>query len=211
VLTTVACLFLAPAAARADLISWSYSWDQSPLAIAADGHGTGSVNLAANPGGTVVGNSNIVAVNLNTGSAAPVGTPDTFTHQAYALTLTLTDGPSQASGQLTFAGHFDGTLSATSAALQNTFDGATSQTLQLGHDLYTVTVGPYAPPGAPNATLSGSISAFVSVTAPVVEPQPPPLLAQRAPEPATLVLAALAVPLGALAWRRCSHRTTTWA
>src|SRR5262249_18781221 len=165
-----------------DMIGWSYDWSRSPLSVGADGKGTGSVDLAVNPGGTVSGNSTITVVNLSTSSAATSATPDTFTAKPYALTLRLTDGPSQASRQLTFAGHFDGSLSATSAAIKNTFDGPTTQTLQLGNDTFTVSVGPYTAPGAPNATLSGGISAFVSVNgAPTPVPPPPPPPPRPAP------------------------------
>jgi hypothetical protein len=201
-LTPLALLFLATGAARADLISWSYDWARTPIAVSADGAGTGTINLATNPGGTIVGDSNVVAVNLATSSSATSDVPDTFSNKAYTLTLTLTDGPSQATGQLNFAGHFDGTLSATSASIKNTFSGDTTKTLHLGNDLFTVSIGPYTPPGAPNASLTGSISAFVSlVSGPVPEP-PTPSPAAQAPEPSSLVLAALTLPLWGLARRR---------
>jgi hypothetical protein len=207
-LTPFALLFLATGAARADLIGWSYDWGRTPLAVSADGSGTGAINLATSPGTPIVGDSNIIAVNLTTASSATDTTPDTFTNKAYSLTLTLTDGPSQATGQVTFNGHFDGTLSATNASIKNTFDGDTTKTLRIGNDFFTVTIGPYTPPGAPNASLTGSISAFVSVNqGPVVEP-PVPIPAEQAPEPSTLVLAALALPLWGLARRRGGRLTS---
>jgi hypothetical protein len=206
VTTALALLFLTTGAARADMIGWSYDWSRSPLSVVADGTGTGSVDLAVNPGGTVSGNSTISVVNLSTSSAATSAAPDTFTAKPYTLTLSLTDGPSQATGQMAFAGHFDGTLTSTSAAIKNTFDGPTTQTLQLGNDTFTVSIGPYTAPGAPNATLTGGISAFVSVSgAPTPVPEPPtpvPGPAESAPEPSTLLLAALAAPLWCLAARR---------
>src|SRR5262249_27893176 len=132
-------LFLTTGAARADLIGWTYDWARTPLSVSADGSGTGTINLATNPGGQIVGDSNIVAVNLNTASSASDTAPDTFTNKAYSLTLTLTDGPSQATGQVTFNGHFDGMLSATNASIKNTFDGDTTQTVRIGRDFFTVT------------------------------------------------------------------------
>jgi hypothetical protein len=211
-MTALAWLLGATSAARADLLGWSYDWDRSPISVSADGQGTGTINLATNPGGHIVGDSNIVAVNLNTASSATAGAPDTFTNKPYSLTMTLTDGATQASGQVTFAGHFDGTLTATSASIKNTFDGDTTKTLQVGNDIFTVSIGSYTPPGAPNSVLTGSISAFVSVVQPVPViggPLPPVPLppAAHAPEPSTLVLAVLAVPLWGLACRRRRRRT----
>jgi hypothetical protein len=210
---TLALLFLTAGAARADMIGWSYDWSRSPLSVSADGTGTGSVDLAVNPGGAITGNSTISVVNLSTSSAATNATPDTFTAKPYALTLSLTDGPSQASGQLTFAGHLDGTLTATNAAIKNTFDGPTTQTLKLGNDTFTVSIGPYTAPGAPNASLTGGISAFVTVNgAPIPVPEPPTPLpgpAESAPEPSTLVLAALAAPLWGLAVRARRNRAAS--
>jgi hypothetical protein len=201
----LALLTLATGAARADLVSWSYNWAAGASSVAADGSGTGSINFSVNPGGTIAGSSTISVVNLSTASSATAAAPDTFTARPYALTLSLTDGPSQATGQLTFAGHFDGTLTASSAAILNTFDGPATQSLKLGNDTFTVSIGPYAPPGSPTATLTGGISAFVNVSgppAPVPEPPTPiPGPVESAPEPSTLVLAALAVPLWSLAGR----------
>jgi hypothetical protein len=207
----LALLSLAAGAARADLISWSYNWAAGASSVATDGNGTGSINFSINPGGTIAGDSTISVANLSTASSATAAAPDTFTAKPYSLTLSLTDGPSQASGQLTFAGHLDGTLTATSAAIQNTFDGATTQSLKLGNDTFTVSIGPYSPPGAPTATLTGGISAFVTVNgAPVPVPEPPTPLpgpVESAPEPSTLVLTALAVPLWGLAGRNRRNRT----
>ncbi|SRR5579884_4128764 len=202
VLTLLAWLFLASSAARADLIGWSYDWARSPISVSADGGGTGTINLATNPGGQIVGDSNIVAVNLTTASSAAGDAVDTFTNKAYTLTLTLTDGPTQTTAQATFAGHFDGTLSATNASIRNTFDGDTTKTLRIGNDFYTITIGPYTPPGAPTASLTGSISAFVSVQPGPIPGPPIPIPAEQAPEPSTLVLAALTLPLLGLARRR---------
>jgi hypothetical protein len=210
VLTAFAMLLLATNAAQADLIRWSYDWVRSPLVVTADGAGTGSINLATNPGGSIVGDSNIVAVNLTTASTATADVPDTFANKSYALTLTLTDGPSQAMGQVTFTGQFDGMLTDSSASIKNTFEGDTTQSILVGENFYTVSIGPYTPPGGPNSSLTGSISAFVSVVGGEPIPEPIPTTgfpAEQAPEPSTLVLAALAVPLGALVVRRRGNRT----
>ncbi|MCI0458246.1 MAG: hypothetical protein L0Z62_14875 [Gemmataceae bacterium] len=181
----------------ADFIAWSYAWSRSPLVIAADGDGTGGISLATATDGQALGNSAIGAVVLTTFSSA-AGTIDLFTDKAYNLTLELTDQLSGASGSLTFHGLFNGTLTATAANISNTFTGATTQTLTLGDNVYTVAIGPYSPPGPPGDGSSGAIGAHVSVSGQPTEPpvQDPPGPAggppvQDTPEPAGLILAGL--------------------
>src|SRR5439155_4948853 len=96
-------------------------------------------------------------------------------------------------------GQFDGTLSELSANITNTFTGQTTQSVRLGNNLYTATIGPYAPPGPTNSTNAGTISAFAQV---VVQP----IVIQDVPEPSSLFLAGWAVPLAGFAmwWRRRS-------
>lgn len=172
-------------AVLADFIEWSYAWSRSPLVVAADGEGTGGISLATATDGQAVGNSEIVALNLTTFSSA-AGTIDLFTAKAYRLTLELTDQQSGATGALTFQGQFNGTLTTTAAFISNTFTGATTQTLPLGGNLYTVALGPYSPPGPPGDSSSGALSATVSVSA---LPAAPPV--QDTPEPSGLLLAGL--------------------
>jgi hypothetical protein len=211
---TFVFLGFAGSTARADLITWSYNWGSNPLSISADGASTGGISLST-PTGSVTGSSDIVAANLSTFSSALPGTLDTFTNKGYTLNLTLTDGPSGASGTLSFNGAFNGTLSPTSAQITNTFSGSTTGSLHLGNDNYVVTIGPYSAPGIPGSANLGSIGAHVEVTPDVISQPPPPPppppptgnpppVIDQAPEPATLVLAALSLPvLGAVrGWRR---------
>jgi len=121
----------------------------------------------------------------------------------YQLNLLLRDQASGASGNVTFSGYFSGELSldggAVSDPLRNSFVGPTTQTLKLGSDLYTVTIGPAVLPytivqysDSPYST-SGTISASISV-------QP---ATSATPEPSSLLLACLAVPpLGLARWLR---------
>jgi hypothetical protein len=182
---------LAGPAVRADFIEWSYSWSRSPVTVAADNDGTGGINLVVNPAGLAAGDSDIIAVNLATFSSAPAGTPDRFTDRAYSLTLDLTDTASQAAGSLTFTGLLNGTLSESNANITNTFDGPLTQTLLLGGNEYSVTIGPFTPPGPPTAENLGSISARVSVQG--TQPLPAPV--QEVPEPSGLVLVSLGLVL----------------
>jgi hypothetical protein len=197
-------------AARADMITqWTYSWDTNPLSVAANGGAmTGGINLTALPlaaGATMTGDSNIPAVNLSTFSAAPSGTFDTFNKAPYALLFSLTDTASGKTGNLTFNGQFDGTLSTTSAQIGNTFLSPSTQTLVLGQHTYTVALNSYVAPGLPSATVFGSIGAHVSIadastgggngggTGGGVS---------DAPEPSTLLLAGLTLPAAGLMWWR---------
>ena len=204
---TLALLGFAGTSARADFISWSYNWGSTPLSVSADGASTGGISLST-PSGNVTGSSDIIAANLTTFSSALPGTLDTFTSKPYSLNLTLTDGPSGASGTLAFNGAFSGTLSPTSAHITNAFSDPTTQKLHLGNDTFLVTIGPYSAPGIPGSTNLGSIGAHVEVTpdsVPVTTPAPPPPppppptspppVIDQAPEPTALVLAGLALPV----------------
>jgi hypothetical protein len=221
-------LLLAKADTRADFISWSYNWTHTPAVVPSDGagssqpgHGTGGITLTNHQGGTGSGNSDVVATEITTFSSASVNAPDHFTNTKYSLILGLTDSASHRSGMLTFNGVLNGTLSLTSANIKNTFAGPLTQRLDLGGNLYTVTIGPYAAPGIPDATQTGSISAHISV-------QPDAPIgggthgggggvqgagggSNQAPEPSTLLLAALGLSALALAgwWRllRDKHMT----
>jgi hypothetical protein len=206
------CLLACGLEARADFINWSFDWTHSPAVVAADNGGTGGVSLTNHQGGMGSGNSDIVATQITTFSAATVNTPDHFTNSPYSLILDLTDTASHQSSMLTFKGVFNGTLSTTSANIKNTFLSPLTQHLDLGGHLYTVTIGPYAAPGIPDATQSGSISAHLSVQpdsstggGPGVGPPPP---THGAPEPSTLVLFCLGLGgMGAAGWRKWRRRT----
>jgi hypothetical protein len=203
-----ALVLLLPAAARGELVAWSYDWGSRTGSVAATGGaatggtGTGGISFAT-PTGTAVGTSDIVAANLTTFSSAPSGTPDTFSNTPYRLDVKLTD-PSGAAGVLTFGGRFRGTLTPTSANITNDFDGPTAKSIHLGDNTYTVILGAYIAPGAPNSTTTGSIGAHVDVVPGVVPtPTPAPGPASATPEPSTLVLAGMGLlALGARAWRR---------
>jgi hypothetical protein len=179
--------------ARADPIAWMYNWSRSPAEIHADAPGTGYITLTDESLKTAVGNSDIVATNLRTFSTATAANPDVFTAQPYTLSLFLQDVQSGQSTTLTFSGHIDGTLTAMNANLANTFTGVTTQSVVLGDNRYTVTIGPYSPPGIPGSFNAGSISAHASVlVAPI----------QNLPEPGALVLGGLgSIIVGMAGWR----------
>jgi hypothetical protein len=115
----------------------------------------------------------------------------------YQLSLLLRDQASGASGTLTFRGYFNGVLpydqDTSAGTFTNTFVGPTTKTLKLGHNLYTVTLGPIVLPQDYSHDFTGSISASISV-------QP---ATNSTPEPSSLLLACLGLPsLGLVGWFR---------
>ena len=213
--TALASLLIASSPARADFINWSYNWDRAPSTIGADVLGSGGMNLTNEPTNNAIGSTVTVATNLRTFSTAPAGSPATFTNTPYSLAIQIIDAASLSTGTLVFSGMLNGTLSTSNSNVTNTFTGATTQSLVLGDHTYDVTIGPFAPPGLPSSTNSGSISAFVAVSGPGGTPPPPgegpppppvgnpPPPVSNQPEPSTALLSCLGVSfLGLASWRR---------
>jgi hypothetical protein len=188
-------LLIGTADARAELIQWTYNWSRSPAQVHADSPGTGYISLTDEGTKSATGTSNLVATNLQAHSTATTTHPDVFTNKPYTLNLTLQDQASGHSGTLAFTGEFNGTLTANSSNVSNTFTGPTTQTLTLGNHLYTVTIGPYAAPGPTGAVNSGSIAARAEVTVSTIF---------HTPEPNSCVLALLGGVCATLV--RCRRR-----
>jgi hypothetical protein len=169
-----ALLFFGTAGARAELIQWRYSWSNSPTKVYADSPGTGYISLTDGGLKSAGGSSYLVATNLQAHSTASVQDPDVFTNKTYTLSLFLEDKDSGQSGTLSFTGEFNGTLTADSSKITNTFLGQTTQSLVLGDHLYTVTIGPFVPPGPTGAVNSGSIAARAEVTVSTIFHLPEP-------------------------------------
>jgi hypothetical protein len=178
--------------ARAEFINWTYSWSNSPGQINADKPGSGYITLDSEGVKPATGDSDIVATNLHTFSNATGDNPDRFTHAAYTLRLTLTDSDSSQSHTLVFTGELNGTLTAGSANISNTFTGQITQEVVLGNHLYRVTMTTYSPPGPPGAINAGSISGHTITLITVA----------TLPEPSSLALTCLgAAVLGFRRWR----------
>ncbi len=178
----------------AESIPWKYNWSRSHAKVFADAPGTGFISLTDESLKGARGSSDIVATNLRIHSTASPLTPDTFTNADYSLTLFLLDEGSGQSGTLHFGGEFNGSVSKLSSNLTHTFTGTTTKSIGLGTSLYTVSIGPYTPPGPPGSANAGAVSAAARVEVSSIE---------QAPEPSTLILTGIAVPfLSYAAWRR---------
>jgi hypothetical protein len=194
----LASLFLAGSAARAEPVSWSYSWLSTPGVVTSDDGALGHVTFTPGSGGPLTGSVNsgdgILAASLD--ASGPAAGTATFTNRGYGLTLHLTDNASGTSGDLTFGGALSGTLGS-EFKLKNSFSGPTTQKLNLGGNEYIATIGLFEPPqpGTPgrigaNVTVNGSVQS----TPPVSE----------VPEPTSLMLAAAGLSVCGLGgwWRR---------
>jgi hypothetical protein len=191
----IALLLLGAAQSHASFIPWTYNWDRSPVSVLSD-NGNGSVSFTNEPANAAVGSTDTVATNLKANSLAAASSPDTISgsNGNYTLKLTLTDTASGQSALFTFTGKLSGTFSANSANITNQFTGTLTQSIVLGNNTYTVSIGSYSPPGPPDSSNFGSISAHVDVSSASI---------QGAPEPASLLLAGLGVSMaGFSSWRK---------
>jgi len=194
-LPAAALLLLGAPQAKAGLINWKYNWTPSSLAINADGGSGGNVTLTNEPLGSATGSSDVVATNIRTISSAPATAPDTMITQGnYTLTVQITDIDSGLAGSLAFTGKLGGTFSNVNSNVSNKFTGTLTKQLTLGDHTFTVTIGPYTPPGPPNASNAGSIAAHVDVS---------DLQIEKVPEPSTMALALFGLStVGAGWWRK---------
>jgi hypothetical protein len=168
--------------------------------VTADGNPAAGVTFTNEPTGSAIGNSDIVATNMRVFSAAPGNAPDMITNGAYklVLNLTATDANNQPlTGTMTFTGQLNGTLSKDNSNITNVFSSDVQQTLTLGGTTFTVSLTSYTPPGPPNQSNAGSISAHVTVSG---QGTPPP---QQLPEPSSILLSCLGgLSCVGAAWRR---------
>jgi hypothetical protein len=176
--------------AQAGLITYTESARVAPATVYADHTTSSGIHLLPEPRTlTLFGSTFLVPVGLETFSNALPGHPASFTDRPFRFTLSIRDKTYNVLGTATFSGVFDGTLSRSNANLHVDFTSPTLRTLHLGHDLYNISVGQVSlgAPGGP----AGAIGVTIAT--------------HHNPEPASLLLAALALPALGLArypWRR---------
>jgi hypothetical protein len=195
----LAALLLCAGGARAELISFGYSWGGTPSTPAsAAAAGSVALSLAADGSASAVGGGSptfIPGATFVTTSTATDSAPDTFDVK-YGLSLHLTDTESGEFADLTFSGTLSGSLTATGSTLLAVFDNPLTRTAVLGAHAYTVTISPifFDVPGPGGTPVQ--IGALVKADG---NPGPVP---QQTPEPSSLLLAGLALPMVGAAWRR---------
>jgi hypothetical protein len=195
---------LAGTAARADVlppsqVTWTYDFSTAAPAVVADGNPSAGVSFTNEMNKTAVGPSDVVVSALRTFSTASALTPDSITGGAYTMTLKLTETENGVTNTatLTFHGTLSGKFSSDSAGVKNAFGPDATQTVTLGSYAFTVSMIAYTPPGPPDQTNAGAISAHVSI-APSGTPIP-----SGTPEPSSVVLAGLGLSfLGYAGWRK---------
>jgi hypothetical protein len=218
----LATLLLAGTSVHADSIPWGYS-ATSPPAIMATTSPQSQINFTGSSG-VASGNSGIIIYNLTTSSGATDSAPDSFVNVPFNLAVSLTDikatssssSGANATGVVNFAGLFNATNVTTKSLLPgiNTWTqvpgntSSISASVVLGADdtgwsTYTVTLTSFTSPGQPGGA-PGSIQATVEITPADGPPggsgeTGPP---DSTPEPTSLVLAGLGLPVVVLLRRR---------
>lgn len=201
-LMSLAVLLAIGTAARAtpippDSVAWNYNFNPGAPAVKADGNPSAGVTFTNEPTKTAVGSSDIVATNLRVFSSATAASPDKLTTNGnYSLTLqlTLNDNGTPVTKSLTFTGKLSGKFSAENAIIKNVFGPNSTQVATLGSYSFTVQLMAYTPPGPPDQSNAGSISAHVTVSR---------IVPTGVPEPSTMLLSGLGLSLlGGGAWRK---------
>ncbi len=175
-------------------MNWSYTTTPSVPGIAVGASSpSGGATVSLTDFGSTAGGTSIPVIAYLTSSAST--TPIVFNAQTYTLTMHITDNGTHDTGALTFTGTINGSLSATTSTLVNSF--STPSPLSLDGHLYHVSIAsvPLAPPTSPQQ----NILAAVSVTNVVATVNP-----ISTPEPTSLVLGGLGFSLFGLGgcWKR---------
>jgi len=215
-ITALASLTISAATVRADQIPWGYSSADTQIFNSNNGDQTSSISMKGSSG-VASGNSGIIIYNLTTSSSTAEASPDSFSSVPFNLAVTLTDikgtSSTSTSAKTSDTVNFAGKFSASNVTKSSLLPGETSWTSALtsetvlgaddvGWRKYTVTVTSLTPPGQPGGA-PGSIQAVVTITpadGPGGGPGDPggndgggdP---SAAPEPTSMALAALGLPL----------------
>jgi hypothetical protein len=208
VLAIIGLALAAAAPVQAEPTHWSYTSSADPNPVRPDNWSpTKTLDGLWFKGFTnpqdQVGSANI----LTLGIVAP---PDamTFTQKPFSLQLSILDKQSQHTGNLSFAGFFNGSIDPVgkTATITPSFLNAT-QTVTLGLNTYSVTISPFAPMSYTTLSPtdvgpgSGGSSAFIGGLHAQVDVSP--AFGSSTPEPTGLALAGMGlVTVAGAFWRR---------
>jgi len=193
-----------------DQIAWNYNWNPGAPAVLSNGGSSAGVTFTNEPTKVAVGSSDIVATNLRVFSSATAQHPDLITgpNGNYSLTLQLSvnDNGTPYTTNMTFTGKLFTSgpqgFSAENANVANQFLEGGPKVADLGTIRFTVSLIAYTPPGPPDQSNAGSISAHVTVEN--IVPTGPPI---GVPEPSSLLLGGMGLTfLGGAAWRRLRNK-----
>ena len=198
--------------AQATSIPWGYSATSTEIYNSNTPLKTSSVKFNGSSA-VATGDSGIIIYNLETTSTVDESTPDTFKDVGFDLEVTLTDikagGLGVPSGKVKFSGLYSASNVSKSSSLPdgNSWVGATKSEVTLGSKesgwrKYAVEIASFTPPGQPGGA-PGSIQAVVRISD-GTDPggsggDPPP---NDVPEPTSVVLAGLGLPMLLMARRR---------
>jgi hypothetical protein len=195
---------LAPGSlARADFIA-QFNFEPTTSTLFSTNDPTlGKIMLSDQSPSKAEGSTTLIATNISTWASLStdhVNNPAIFKDVPFGMTLTITDFKTGKIDTMAFTGKFNGTLSQGSALLFETPTSPVTVTKTIGAHIYTVTIGPYVPPGNPTSGKVGSLGALATITVSSV------------PEPSTLALAACGlVTAGGGWWFRRRRVAAGWA
>jgi hypothetical protein len=183
-------LLVSGSRAQADLIVWTERSFAKPVVLPATGPGKGAVVVVSDPfpSAHLHGTSTIPVARLFAFSNDTTKTPQILKDVPITLTLKIHDLTQKLNGSVTFTGEVSGTLTDKKTNVTLTWNSPTER-LHLGKYWYDVTLHPLDPGGPRKTGYVGTVFATVKV--------------HHNPEPSSLVLAALGVPVFMFfGWRR---------
>ncbi len=202
----------------AEDIPWSYNGTGAMIVNTNNSAGSSTIQFSGTAG-FASGDSGFIPFVISTDSTASLLAPDSFTKATYGLELTLGDTMSLASmGTTSGTVKFLGSFSASKISRENFLSPVNEwlaspvQAVILGSDAtgwrkYTVELLSFTPPGKPGVGF-GSIYGEVHITGVDIgdiedsgptDGAPPPTA--NTPEPNSLILAGIGLPILCLFWR----------